>query len=88
MNVSLTPYNAADMEKIYATAEKLGTPMQLATYMFPPIRRSEDMVGQNDRFTPCQAAQYAVAWDKLRFTREVFRQRAVAMRKGLALPQE
>ena len=88
MNVSLTPYNAADMEKIYAAAEKLGTPMQLATYMFPPIRRSEDMVGQNDRFTPCQAAQYAVAWDKLRFTREVFRQRAKAMQEGLALPQE
>ena len=88
MNVSLTPYNAADMEKIYATAEKLGTPMQLATYMFPPIRRSEDMVGQNDRFTPCQAAQYAVAWDKLRFTREVFWQRAKAMQEGLALPQE
>ena len=88
MNVSLTPYNAADMEKIYAAAEKLGTPMQLATYMFPPIRRSEDMVGQNDRFTPCQAAQYAVAWDKLRFTREIFRQRAKAMQEGLALPQE
>ena len=79
MNVSLTPYNAADMEAIHAAAEELGTPMQLATYMFPPIRRSEDMVGQNDRFTACQAAEYAVAWDKLRFEPEVFRQRAEAV---------
>ena len=62
--------------------------MQLATYMFPPIRRSEDMVGQNDRFTACQAAEYAVAWDKLRFEPEVFHQRAEAMRQGLSLPQE
>ena len=88
MNVSLTPYNAADMEAIYAAATELGTPMQLATYMFPPIRRSEDMVGQNDRFTACQAAEYAVAWDRLRFEPEVFRQRAKAMKKGLSLPQE
>ena len=62
--------------------------MQLATYMFPPIRRSEDMVGQNDRFTAMQAAEYAVAWDKLRFEPEVFRKRAEAMRKGMAVPQE
>lgn len=88
INVSLTPYNAADMEKIYAAAQELGTPVQLAAYMFPPVRRSEDMVGQNDRFTSCQAAQYAVAWDKLRFSPEEFRQRAEAMKKGLALPQK
>ena len=86
MNVSLTPYNAADMAAIYAAAEELGTPMQLATYMFPPIRRSEDMVGRNDRFTACQAAEYAVAWDRLRFTPEEFRQRAEAMKEGLSVP--
>lgn len=88
MNVSLTPYNAGDMAQIHAVAEELGTPMQLTTYMFPPIRRSETMVGRNDRFTAQEAAQYAVAWDALRFTPEVFRQRAEAMERGLMPPSE
>lgn len=88
MNVSLTQYNAPDMERMYAIAKELGTPMQLATYMFPPIRKSEGMVGQNDRFTAAEAAQYAVKWDKLRFTPEEFAHRVEAIRCGLSLPQE
>lgn len=44
--------------------------MQLATYMFPPIRRDEALVGCNDRFTACQAADYSVQWDKLRLEPE------------------
>ena len=39
LNASMTPYNIGDMEQIYHIAEELGTPMQLATYMFPPARR-------------------------------------------------
>ena len=87
MNVSLTPDNAADMAQIYAIAEELGTPMQLATYMFPPIRRSADSVGRNnDRFSASEAARYAVQWDRLRFSDEQFRARAAAMEAGLRLP--
>ena len=62
--------------------------MQLATYMFPPIRRDEALVGCNDRFTACQAADYSVQWDKLRLEPEQFRQRAQAMKQGMALPSE
>lgn len=47
--------------------------MQLATYMFPPIRRDEALVGSNDRFTACQAAEYSVQWDRLRLTPERIR---------------
>ena len=36
MNVSMTPWNVRDMAEIHKIAEELGTPMQLATYMFPP----------------------------------------------------
>ena len=88
LNVSMTPYNVADMAEIYRIAQELGTPMQLATYMFPPIRRDEALVGSNDRFTACQAAEYSVQWDRLRLTPEQFRQRAQAMKQGLALPSE
>ncbi len=88
LNVSLTPENAGDLERLLATAEELGTPVQLSTYMFPPIRRDETMIGTNARFTPCEAAHYAVQWDKLRFTPEIFRQRAQNLVSGLELPQE
>lgn len=76
LNVSMTPWNVRDMAEIHKIAEELGTPMQLATYMFPPVRRSAEMVGKNDRFTPEEAAGYEVMWDKLRFTPEVLCQRA------------
>ena len=88
LNVSLTRYNAEDMAKIYEIAEELGTPIQLATYMFPPIRRDEKLIGQNDRFSAKEAAEYGVEWDKLRFTDEQFLKRAEAMRDGLCLPAE
>ena len=88
LNVSLTQYNAADMEKIYEIAEELGVPMQLATYMFPPVRRDEELVGQNDRFTAEEAAYYSVEWDKLRFDGEQFQRRAEAIRDGICLPAE
>lgn len=88
INASLTQYNAADLARIHAIAEELNAPIQVATYMFPPIRRNEDMIGQNDRFTAEESARYAVSWDKLRFDREQFCKRAEAMRNGLSLPRE
>ncbi len=87
LNASMTPYNMADMAAIYRMAEELGTPMQLATYMFPPIRRDETRVGENDRFTPEEAAAYTVQWDKLRLTPEQFRARAEAFRQGRMLEE-
>lgn len=88
LNASMTPYNVADMEAIYGMARELEIPMQLATYMFPPIRRDEALVGCNDRFTACQAADYSVQWDRLRLEPEQFQQRAQAMKQGMALPSE
>ena len=42
LNASMTPYNVDDMDAIYAIATELGTPVQMASYMFPPVRRDED----------------------------------------------
>lgn len=87
LNVSLTQYNAADMQGVYEIAESLGTPMQLATYMFPPIRRDTAMVGENDRFSAEEAAKYSVMWDRMRFSEEQFRARAEAMRRGISVSE-
>ena len=56
INCSLTPYNAADLEGIYAFANQEGLLVQATGYMFPPLRRDESMVGTNERFTPQEAA--------------------------------
>ena len=87
LNASMTPWNVRDMEKIYEIAAELGTPMQLATYMFPPVRRNEELVGQNERFSAEAAAKYSVQWDKMRLTPEMFRQRAEAMARGMMVPR-
>ena len=60
LNCSLTPHNAGDLEAIAAFAKELDLHLDLATYMFPPIRRDPDAIGVNDRFTPAETARYRV----------------------------
>lgn len=72
LNCSLTPENAADLEKIDAFAKENDLPLQVATYMFPPVRRDETMVGKNARFTPEEAAYYMALADRLTLGKERF----------------
>lgn len=58
LNCSLTPDNAADLERITAYAKEKDIHLDLATYMFPPIRRDPDAIGVNERFTPEQTAHH------------------------------
>lgn len=53
-NASITPENQHDLEALMEYAHSVDSPIQVATYMFPPYR-SRDLVGQNDRLTPEQA---------------------------------
>lgn len=57
-NTSITPENVEDLDDIIAYAKKVESPIQIATYMFPPIRRDSTMVGKNSRLAP-EAAGYA-----------------------------
>ena len=56
INCSVTPYNAQDLEGIFAFAKKEGLVVQAASYMFPPLRRDKEMIGKNDRFSAEEAA--------------------------------
>ena len=56
INCSLTPYNAADLEGIFEFCGKEELIIQATSYMFPPLRRDASKIGQNDRFTPEEAA--------------------------------
>lgn len=59
LNCSLTPENASDAEAIFAFARREGLIVQATSYMFPPLRRDEDKVGRNDRFSPEEASYYS-----------------------------
>lgn len=58
INCSLTPENAGDLDWIIDYAKSVDAPLQVATYMFPPVRRDPTRIGENERFTPEEAAQY------------------------------
>lgn len=58
LNSSLTPDNAADLDKIIDYAEERNTVLSVATYMFPPVRRDPAQIGVNRRFTPEESAKY------------------------------
>ena len=51
LNSSVTPSNKEDMEEIIRYAKEQDLMLDMATYMFPPIRRNTQMVGENHRFT-------------------------------------
>lgn len=56
LNCSVTPYNAEDLEQIFAFAEKEELVVQATSYMFPPLRRDASKVGWNDRFSAEESA--------------------------------
>jgi len=73
LNVSLTPYNAFDLEKIYAISQEIGVHMKVSSYMYPPIRVHGDC---GHRLSAEEAGRLTVEWDKLRFSEEKFAERA------------
>ena len=72
LNCSLTPYNAKDLPKIVDFAKENDLVLQVATYMFPPVRKDTAMTGQNDRFSPEDAAYYMAYADYLTLGKERF----------------
>lgn len=62
-NCSLTPDNAADMERMMDFAREYGQGLRLATYMFPPMRTTGQSGDYEGRLTPEEAAYYQVLND-------------------------
>ena len=56
-NTSITPENVNDLDDMMNYAKSVGSPIQVATYMFPPIRRDENSFGQNHRLSPEEAGR-------------------------------
>lgn len=84
LNCSLTPDNLSDLEGIVAFAKEQELYVQVATYMFPPMRKDPKLVGQNDRLPPELAAYYAAYCEYLTLGKETFLERGC----GVLLPDQ
>lgn len=85
LNLSITPYNCEDLDKIYEIVEKYQIQVKGSSYMYPPIRLHQDQPGQGNRLSAKDSAKYSVIWDKLRFSDEEFDARAVNMKNLVAV---
>lgn len=73
LNCSVTPHNVADLEEIFSFAKEEALLVQATSYMFPPLRRNAELVGQNDRFSPEEAAYQLARIECLAGGEEAFR---------------
>lgn len=87
-NASITPENVGDLEAMIAYAKSVDAPIQVATYMFPPVRRCADLVGQNHRLPPDQAALARVTADWLQSDPEWFRGQALRYSRFVPMTDE
>ena len=86
LNGSLTPQNAPDLEQMIRYAEQRDLIYEANTYMFPPLRRDPAMIGQNERFTPEEAAYYHFRRYRLQYGDALYRKFLEDIAAGLAPP--
>lgn len=84
-NASITPENVDDLEAMISYARDQGYPLQVATYMFPPLRRDSDMVGRNSRLSPEDAALARVRAEFLQSPPELFVAKAIRQQEFVPL---
>ena len=71
LNCSLTPHNVDDLEEMVTYAKERQLILDVASYMFPPMRRDERQIGQNaHRFTAREAAYYRLKTYRLQYGEE------------------
>lgn len=87
-NASITPENIGELDKIIAYAKSVGSPIQVATYMFPPIRRDASMIGKNHRLSPEEAAYARVKADWLQADPDWFRTQAARFARFVPITDE
>ncbi len=87
-NASITPDNVQDLEKMVLYAREQNSPIQVATYMFPPVRRDDSMVGQNARLSPEKAALVRVTADYLQTNPDWFVAQAKRFQSFVPLEQK
>lgn len=86
LNCSLTPWNVNDLEAMVHYAQEKGLILDIASYMFPPMRRNSNMIGINARFEPEQAAFYRLKAFRLQYGENKYKEYICKIKNGSALP--
>ena len=88
LNLSITPYNKDDLARIYEDSVELDVSVRASSYMYPAVRVNGEQYGCGNRLSVADSAKYAVEWDKLRFSEEIFALRAERIAKRIRVEQE
>lgn len=72
LNFSITPQNKNELPLVAEYARKENLVLQVASYMFPPLRRDNDSAGRGNRLSPEEAAYYCAFADLLTLGKERF----------------
>lgn len=86
LNCSLTPYNICDLERMIAYAEEKKLILETNSYMFPPLRKDPTRIGENDRFTPEEAAYWHIKRYQLQYGEERYLHFLEGINEGLIDP--
>lgn len=86
LNCSLTPDNAEDIDWIVDYAKERNTILEVATYMFPPVRRDLSRIGENNRFTPEESSRYLLRYLRRNRGEERYQRFLNNVLKGCAEP--
>ncbi|MBR5947067.1 MAG: radical SAM protein [Clostridia bacterium] len=88
VNLSITQYNTNDVDGVYAITDDIGLNVQASSYMFPPMRRSHDLIGCGDRFTSDESAEMKLRLNLLRMDDERFMDYARKISEGIRVIDE
>ena len=83
LNVSLTPYNCADMGRIDEISRELSLQAKAASYMYPPVRLGAETGTNCARFDPVTAGEVFAKWNSIRDTKEMTLERARKIKEKL-----
>lgn len=86
INCSITPENADDIEQIIDFAKKNELELQTTTYMFPPIRKGMNNIGDNARFSPEEAAYYQLKIKRKSLGEQSYKQILKNILQGTSIP--
>lgn len=72
INSCITPFNNHDIDKIYKFVKDRNLEYEFTSYSFPAMRKDENIIGFNNRFSPEDSAKYNIEIKKLNKSKEEF----------------
>lgn len=79
LNVSLTPFNSYEYERISDISKELNLQSKATAYMYPPVRIGSDIGKNSGRFDAVEAGKQMALWYSVHDSAEKFSSRAQIM---------